>query len=104
MKPWRASSPAPTPQDSLDPYRFPGVWGLVDEEEAPLESTAATPDPQQGSAGRIGAARRRRLDLQAALTTAGIPPLTADRHAIEAVCALDDATNAAVRRWIAGTR
>ncbi|MFJ7585910.1 hypothetical protein ACIQZO_00650 [Streptomyces sp. NPDC097617] len=104
MKPWRASSPALKSPEELDPYRFPGVRGLADEEEARLASTAATPDPQKGPAGRTGAAHRRRLDLLAALTTAGIPPLAADRHAIEAVSALDDTTNAAVRRWIAGTR
>ncbi|PWK73448.1 hypothetical protein BCL76_102473 [Streptomyces sp. CG 926] len=104
MKPWRASPPALTPQEALDPYRFPGVWGLADEEEASFEGDAVTPDPRQGSAGRIGAAQRRRLDLLAALTTAGIPPLTADRHAVEAVAALDETTNAAVRRWIAGSR
>ncbi|WP_327262241.1 hypothetical protein OG444_12480 [Streptomyces sp. NBC_01232] len=104
MKPWRASSHALKPQEALDPYRFPGVRGLGDREQARLESTAATPDPQEQSAGRISAAHGRRLALHAALTTAGIPPLAGDCHAIEVVSALDDTTNAAIRRWIAGTR
>ncbi|MFF4105258.1 hypothetical protein [Streptomyces sp. NPDC001903] len=62
------------------------------------------PDPQERPESRIEAAHHRRLELHAALTAAGIPPFAGDLHAIEAVSALDDITNAAVRRWIAGAR
>ncbi|MER5933723.1 hypothetical protein [Streptomyces sp. NPDC002054] len=52
----------------------------------------------------LSAADRRRLDLHAALTAAGIPPLAGDLHAIEALSALDDTTHAAVQRWISTPR
>ncbi|MEU8462506.1 hypothetical protein [Streptomyces sp. NPDC029003] len=47
---------------------------------------------------------RRRLDLQACLTVAGIPLLAGDPHAIEVLAAVDETTYAAVRRWISHTR
>ncbi|MER7466855.1 hypothetical protein [Streptomyces sp. NPDC097981] len=103
MKPWRASSHAPKPQEALDPYRFPGVRGFEEENTRP-GSPAPDPDPQERPLGRAGAAHHRRLGLHAALTAAGVPPLAADLHAIEAVAALDDTTNAAVQRWIADSR
>ncbi|WP_406385948.1 hypothetical protein [Streptomyces sp. NBC_00211] len=43
---------------------------------------------------------RRRLELHACLTAAGVTPLAGDLHAIEVLSTVDDATNAAVRRWI----
>ncbi|MCX4631755.1 hypothetical protein [Streptomyces sp. NBC_01443] len=104
MKTWRASSHAPKPQEALDPYRFPGVRGFEDEEDTRLQSSVPTPDPAERPLCRISAAHHRRLDLHAALTAAGIPPLAGDLHAIEAVSALDATTNAAVQRWIAGPR
>ncbi len=57
----------------LDPYRFPSA--LVDDlpEQTP---TARGVEP----------ADRRRLELHAALTTAGIAPLPGDMDAIEALC------------------
>ncbi|MEU9028988.1 hypothetical protein AB0D46_15980 [Streptomyces sp. NPDC048383] len=44
------------------------------------------------------------MDLQAALTTAGIPPLPGDLEAIHTLSALDDTTNAALVRWITTNR
>ncbi|MEU2392894.1 hypothetical protein [Streptomyces sp. NPDC007369] len=116
MNTWRGSSPAPTtPQDALDPYRFPGARDFEGYETTsartplptPLPATLpAVPDPVQDRgerpAGRVSAVHRRRLELHAALTAAGIPPLAGDLHAIEALSALDDTANAAVQRWIAG--
>ncbi|MGW6690874.1 hypothetical protein [Streptomyces sp. NPDC054961] len=43
---------------------------------------------------------RRRLDLQAALTAAGIAPLPGDVESIYILSALDDTTHAALVRWI----
>ncbi|MFE2553980.1 hypothetical protein ACFXGI_36495 [Streptomyces sp. NPDC059355] len=106
---WRDSPRVPKPQEALDPYRFPGVRDFEDTEGAEdtrLASPAPIPDPgpEERPRSRIGAAHHRRLELHAALTAAGIPPLAGDLHAIEAVAALDGTTNAAVRRWIAGAR
>ncbi|MGW7331566.1 hypothetical protein ACWGIU_23870 [Streptomyces sp. NPDC054840] len=47
---------------------------------------------------------RRRLDLHAALTTVGVPPLPGDLEAIHTLSALDDTTNAALVRWITASR
>ncbi|MFJ8163496.1 hypothetical protein ACIRBY_21585 [Streptomyces sp. NPDC096136] len=47
--------------------------------------------------------RRRRLDLHACLTVAGIPPRAGDLHAIEVLSLVDDTTHAALLRWITGT-
>ncbi|MFG2715056.1 hypothetical protein ACGFX2_31515 [Streptomyces goshikiensis] len=104
MNTWRASSHTPKPREALDPYRFPGVRGFEDREDTLLPSSVPTPDSEERPLGRISAAHYRRLDLHAALTAAGIPPLAGDLRAIEAVSALDDTTNAAVRRWIAEAR
>ncbi|MFJ3911420.1 hypothetical protein [Streptomyces vinaceus] len=116
---WRDSPRVPKPREALDPYRFPGIrdledtegaegagsaWGRVGTGDAPLASSVPIPDPGEQSRSRISAAHLRRLELHAALTAAGIPPLAGDLHAIEAVSDLDDTTNAAVRRWIAGAR
>lgn len=113
---WRDSPRVPKPREALDPYRFPGMrdlenredtegaWGGVGTGDAALASSVPIPDPGEQSRSRIGAAHHRRLELHAALTAAGIPPLAGDLHAIEAVSALDDTTNAAVRRWIARAR
>ncbi|MFE7096672.1 hypothetical protein [Streptomyces erythrochromogenes] len=43
---------------------------------------------------------RRRLDLHAALTAVGVPPLPGDMAAIRTLSALDDTVNAALVRWI----
>ncbi|MET9962211.1 hypothetical protein ABZ128_24675 [Streptomyces sp. NPDC006326] len=96
MKAWQA-----------DPYRFPGMRGLPEGEEA---STLSPPSPLSGPLpgwgrppGGLAPADRRRLDLHACLTTAGVPPRAGDLHAIEALSTVDDTTYAAIRRWITGT-
>ncbi|KIF04353.1 hypothetical protein PL81_19185 [Streptomyces sp. RSD-27] len=85
-----------------DPYRFPGLRGLPSEGEAgarlpptPLSAPLPAPDTAER--------RRRRLDLHACLTVAGIPPRAGDLHAIEVLSLLDDTTYAALRRWLTGT-
>ncbi|MEU2433015.1 hypothetical protein ABZ611_26595 [Streptomyces sp. NPDC007861] len=61
------------------------------------------PDPDARLSVALSASDRRRLELHAALTTAGIAPLPGDLAAIDALCLLDDTTNATVQRWITGT-
>ncbi|MFD8411485.1 hypothetical protein ACFV2Q_06920 [Streptomyces sp. NPDC059650] len=106
MNTWRATSPEPTPQDALDPYRFPGARDFGDDPAAltPLPPAGPVRDRTEQPGGRVSAVHRRRLELHAALTAAGIPPLAGDLHAIEAVSALDDTANAAVQRWITDAR
>ncbi|MER6782484.1 MULTISPECIES: hypothetical protein [unclassified Streptomyces] len=104
---WRDSPRVPKPREALDPYRFPGLRDFEDTEgtgDARLASPVPIPDPEERPRSRTSAAHYRRLELHAALTAAGIPPVAGDLHAIEAVSALDGTTNAAVRRWIAGAR
>ncbi|MEZ3179860.1 hypothetical protein KYY02_14555 [Streptomyces pimonensis] len=43
---------------------------------------------------------RRRLELHAALTAAGIPPRPEDREAIESLSALSGSVNSTVQRWL----
>ncbi|MGX1508621.1 UNVERIFIED_CONTAM: hypothetical protein RKD43_007330 [Streptomyces graminofaciens] len=76
---------------TIDPYRFPGA---TDDYLLPA------PRPGQRVPLPLEPADRRRLDLHAALTTAGIAPLPGDLAAIDALCALDDTTHAALQRWI----
>ncbi|MEV6249581.1 hypothetical protein AB0M38_25765 [Streptomyces sp. NPDC051742] len=93
----------------LDPYRFPAA--LVDDLPErtstglgvlePGDDLLTAPEPAgRPSAGRLEPADRRRLELHAALTTAGIAPLPGDMDAIEALCRLGDTTHVALRRWI----
>ncbi|MEU7033901.1 hypothetical protein [Streptomyces sp. NPDC046237] len=96
----------------LDPYRFPAM--LMDDE--PEETTMTrgvmefgdyvlpAPAPESRLSFPLPPADRRRLDLHAALTAAGIAPLPGDLGAIEALCALDDTIHDALLRWITPAR
>ncbi|MFB7979913.1 hypothetical protein [Streptomyces vinaceus] len=104
---WRDSPRVPKPRKALDPYRFPGIRDVEETDwkgDDRVMGPVPIPDPQEQPRGRIGSEHYRRLELHAALTAAGIPPAAGDLHAIAVVSALDDTTNAAVRRWIAGAR
>lgn len=94
----------------LDPYRFPAAhiddWH---EETSTARGTMAFGDyplraaePTSRLSIRLEPADRRRLELHAALTAAGIAPLPGDLDAIEALCTLDDTTHIALRRWLSG--
>ncbi|MFF9018089.1 hypothetical protein ACF09C_34670 [Streptomyces sp. NPDC014870] len=93
---------APTSLSDFDPYRFPAAYLADLPEEPPAAHGAPLPPP--APAARLSVplepTDRRRLDLHAALTTAGIAPLPGDLAAIEALCRLDDATHLALQRWI----
>lgn len=99
---------APTALSDFDPYRFPAMY-IADLPEDPpaaygLPDTLDYPLPPPAPATRLSfpldPADHRRLELHAALTTAGIAPLPGDLAAIEALCTLDDSTHIALRRWI----
>ncbi|MFD3498079.1 hypothetical protein ACFWWT_19720 [Streptomyces sp. NPDC058676] len=89
-------------QAYVDPY-------ACDQPDTPwepaLQSTGGDyllppPNPAQRLDIAVGPRDRRRLDLHAALTTAGVPPQLEDREAIEQLSALPDSINATIQRWI----
>ncbi|WP_328404467.1 hypothetical protein OHS70_35555 [Streptomyces sp. NBC_00390] len=106
MTAWQLSTHVmPTTGSTIDPYRFPGADACDPFDEAAGDRGAdaffpPAPEPGQRVQVTLEPADRRRLDLHAALTTAGIAPRPGDLAAIEALCALDDRTNATVQRWI----
>ncbi|WP_254401563.1 hypothetical protein [Streptomyces sp. AC555_RSS877] len=90
-------------QAFFDPYSCdqPGTPGW----ETALQSTEddfllPPPNPARRLDIAIGPRDRRRLDLHAALTTAGVPPQFADREAIDQLSALPDSINTTIQRWI----
>ncbi|MFJ4694258.1 hypothetical protein [Streptomyces sp. NPDC088766] len=120
MQEWNYSPTAVTvPQLILDPYRCGvdanttldgadtgGQWGDEDwrvppraRAEGKEEAPSRAPEPSRPSP--LPPADCRRLELHAALVRAGVAPAPGDLHAVEAVSALDDTVNDAVRRWIA---
>ncbi|MGW7439217.1 hypothetical protein [Streptomyces sp. NPDC054849] len=123
MESWQCSPSAiTTPQLTLDPYRFPGAEMV---ESMPCDTSPQMPGdpnantlpsrdeenprvPRQASHLRLTwslqPSDRRRLDLHAALTAAGIPPLPGDLAAIRTLSSLDDTTHAALVRWINTSR
>ncbi|MFF5923709.1 hypothetical protein ACFY8C_36120 [Streptomyces flavochromogenes] len=108
MTEFQALTTAPRALLDLDPYRFPAVYlddrpgetsaafGTMDRDDW-LEPDAA---PSSGLSDRLQPVDRRRLELHAALTTAGIAPLPGDLDAIEVLSTLDDTTHSALRRWL----
>ncbi|MET9463828.1 hypothetical protein ABZY44_03200 [Streptomyces sp. NPDC006544] len=122
MEFWQ-STPSEAPPPQLDPYRFPGADAV---QPAPHRTPPQSRRPgdmdwllppcgaeRPGEHGPTNEAHhgrsltpvdRRRLDLQAALTAAGIAPLPGDMESIYILSALDDTTHAAVVRWITANR
>ncbi|WP_229834166.1 hypothetical protein [Streptomyces xantholiticus] len=110
MTGWQLPTMTPDTASAVDPYRFPGAAAVDDDPRPAVPSTPepvdyllAAPDPDLRVPVPLEPADRRRLDLHAALTTAGIAPLPGDLAAIEALCTLDDTTHAALQRWITHT-
>ncbi|MEU9291666.1 hypothetical protein AB0D57_45415 [Streptomyces sp. NPDC048275] len=92
-----------TPQTFADPYACdpPGSsWWDPAPQPARDDYLLPPPNPTQRMDIVIGPRDRRRLDLHAALTTAGVPPEAEDREAIDQLSALPDSINAAIQRWI----
>ncbi|MET8895939.1 hypothetical protein [Streptomyces albogriseolus] len=63
----------------------------------------APPDPATRVGSPIDPRDRRRLELHAALTAAGIPPRPEDREAIEHLSALSAGINSTIQRWLQHT-
>ena len=63
----------------------------------------APPDPATRVGALIDPRDRRRLDLHAALTAAGIPPRPEDREAIEHLSALSAGIYSTIQRWLQHT-
>ncbi|MGW7467873.1 hypothetical protein ACWGJT_25195 [Streptomyces xantholiticus] len=107
MTGWQLPPMTPDTASAVDPYRFPGATAVDDRPRPtvpePVDYLLAAPDPDRRVPVPLEPADRRRLDLHAALTTAGIAPLPGDLAAIEALCTLDDTTHAALQRWITRT-
>ncbi|MFF0477594.1 hypothetical protein [Streptomyces sp. NPDC004284] len=103
MTTFQALPTTPAALVDLDPYRFPAVR-IDDHREKPPTAPYDDALPAPGSSGRppvpLTPPDRRRLELHAALTAAGIAPLPGDRDAVEALCTLDDTTHAVLRRWL----
>ncbi|MFE2143473.1 hypothetical protein ACFXA3_17320 [Streptomyces sp. NPDC059456] len=102
------------PRTTFDPYRFPGIrgWGDTGQPDSGCpqapppdgDRPPEEPTPDRPTREGLTPEDRRRLELQACLTAAGVPPHAGDLRAIEVLSMIDDVTNAAVRRWIRGTR
>ncbi|WP_328940393.1 hypothetical protein OG259_00885 [Streptomyces sp. NBC_00250] len=108
MTEFQALTTTPRALLDLDPYRFPAMYvddrpgeaseafGVMEYDDYPEPE----PAPSSSLSDRLQPADRRRLELHAALTTAGIAPLPGDLDVIEVLSALDDTTHRALRRWL----
>ncbi|MFE4311552.1 hypothetical protein [Streptomyces sp. NPDC056891] len=109
MTEFQALTTAPRALLDLDPYRFPAVYdfddlhgetsatcGIMEFDDYSKPEPAPSGSPSHG----LEPADRRRLELHATLTAAGIAPLPGDLDAIDVLCTLDDSTHIALRRWL----
>ncbi|MEW1872355.1 hypothetical protein AB0420_30390 [Streptomyces caelestis] len=78
-----------------DPVRWPPAGG-----QSEGDYLLAPPDPATRLNTGIDPRDRRRLELHAALTAAGIPPRPEDREAIESLSALSGSVNSTIQRWL----
>ncbi|MGW7578094.1 hypothetical protein [Streptomyces sp. NPDC054765] len=81
--------PPPRPEDRL-PFEPPQPYGLT-----------SPPRPGEQRQGPVAMPDHRRLDLQAALTAAGVAPADADLAALAEIASLGDSTVGAVIGWLA---
>ncbi|MGX1548310.1 hypothetical protein [Streptomyces adustus] len=82
--------------DSASPATWASTWRRKDEGDYFLPA----PDPAQRLDFTIAPRDRRRLELQATLTMAGIAPQPEDREAIDQLSALPGSVNATLQRWL----
>ncbi|MDL5205890.1 hypothetical protein [Streptomyces sp. ALI-76-A] len=92
-----------TPQTFVDPYaadtsQFP--WPHPADRHPDTDYLLPPPNPTQRLTPAIDPRDRRRLDLHAALTAAGVPPHPEDRHAIDQISALPADINDTLQRWL----
>ncbi|GGV13175.1 hypothetical protein [Streptomyces griseoflavus] len=91
-------------------HAFTDPGALTDDSAAPWwpapagahegDYLLAPPNPSQRLDTAIDPRDRRRLELHAALTAAGIPPRPEDREAIESLSALSGSINTTIQRWL----
>jgi hypothetical protein len=86
--------PGAVADDSAAPW-WPAPAGSPDG-----DYLLAPPDPARRIDTTIDPRDRRRLELHAALTAAGIPPRPKDREAIESLSALSGSINTTIQRWL----
>ncbi|MDQ0585365.1 hypothetical protein [Streptomyces rishiriensis] len=91
------------PHAFVDPYAADTaevLWPAPVGQDTDGDHLLAPPNPAERLSFAIDPRDRRRLDLHAALTTAGIPPHPHDRDAINALSALPGSINATLQRWL----
>ncbi|MFF8030827.1 hypothetical protein [Streptomyces sp. NPDC016626] len=76
------------------------VWWPPAEGQRDGDYLLPPPHPAERIDIAIDPRDRRRLDLHAALTAAGIPPRPEDREAIESLSALSGSINTTIQRWL----
>ncbi|MBT3151215.1 hypothetical protein HTV45_10000 [Streptomyces sp. CHD11] len=92
--------------DGTDAAWWPPAEGQPADDYLLAAPHPAPPNPADrldthfGTGTGIDPRDRRRLDLHAALTAAGIPPRPEDREAIESLSALSGGINATIQRWL----
>ncbi|MFI7503986.1 hypothetical protein ACIBVL_37005 [Streptomyces sp. NPDC049687] len=87
----------------VDPYAVDVaevVWPKPADSDRDMDYLLPPPNPAERLGLTISPRDQRRIDLHAALTSAGIPPYPDDRDAIEQLSALSDNVNAALQRWL----
>lgn len=91
------------PRSFVDPYAVhesAPVWPAAAGQHQDADDLLPPPNPAHRISFTIDPRDQRRLDLHAALTTAGIPPHPEDRDAIDQLSALPASINAALQRWL----
>ncbi|BCK66627.1 hypothetical protein Srufu_005800 [Streptomyces libani subsp. rufus] len=81
--------PPPRPEDRLS-------FGAQQPQDRPF----LPPRPEEQRQGPVALPDRRRQDLQAALTAAGVAPTDGDLAALAQIAALGDTTAGAVINWL----
>ncbi|MFH8570455.1 hypothetical protein [Streptomyces sp. NPDC017993] len=84
-----------TPPPADHRYAYP-----EHRQQPPRRDDLAPPHPEARRQPPVSTPDRRRLEMQAALTAAGVAPMAGDGAAVHRLAQLDDATVGAVIRWI----
>ncbi|MCX5008820.1 hypothetical protein OHB05_40560 [Streptomyces sp. NBC_00638] len=87
----------------VDPYAAhprDAAWPVQAQPRDDVDYFLAPPNPAQRLSYTLDPHDQRRLDLHAALTAAGIPPMPEDRAVIDQISALPADVNNALQRWL----